>query len=139
MKCSQVKKRLSAFMDNELDGTTSDTVEEHLATCYECLKYLQELTEVDDLVSSLPMMDPDPRFSDSLVSAAMHAPLDSDPETMPLSSFLRDSARWVSKTIHGLIEPCPAPNTGTLEEFGDFPPLSMSSIYLKLLDQGSEG
>ena len=36
MNCSQIKRKLSAFMDNELDGATSRFIEKHLEDCLQC-------------------------------------------------------------------------------------------------------
>jgi hypothetical protein len=33
-----------------------------------------------------------------------------------------------------LVDSAQSPSTGTLDEFGDFPPLSMGDIYFKLMD-----
>ncbi|MGB9595628.1 MAG: zf-HC2 domain-containing protein [Candidatus Poribacteria bacterium] len=46
MKCSTVRKNLSAFLDNELDIRTQKLVDEHLSECADCQYELKRLREV---------------------------------------------------------------------------------------------
>lgn len=54
MKCSVVKKRLSAYMDGELVNEQRLVVETHLRECETCQRELQALMEAWDLVGTLP-------------------------------------------------------------------------------------
>lgn len=46
MKCSTVRKNLSAFLDNELDIRTQKQVDEHLSECADCQYELEKLREI---------------------------------------------------------------------------------------------
>ncbi|HGE71234.1 TPA: zf-HC2 domain-containing protein [Candidatus Poribacteria bacterium] len=46
VKCSTVRKNLSAFLDNELDTRTQKQVDEHLSECADCQYELKRLREV---------------------------------------------------------------------------------------------
>ncbi len=46
MRCSTVKKNLSAFFDGELDTETQKLVDEHLSKCADCRYELNKLQEI---------------------------------------------------------------------------------------------
>jgi len=50
MRCEDVRERLSAFQDDELDGVTSREIEHHLEGCSECAGFLAEMKELSDRV-----------------------------------------------------------------------------------------
>jgi hypothetical protein len=135
MNCSQIKKKLSAFMDNELDEAKSRFITEHLKDCPRCREYLHQFREVDDLVDRLPRIDPNPDFSRRVLMAAMGTSTIVDEKPIPFSSRLRFALERLSEEIFSLTPSGHHQNIRTLEEFGDCPPLSMSFIYLKLLEQ----
>jgi hypothetical protein len=45
----------------------------------------------------------------------------------------------LSEAVFSLFELGAGPDTRTLDEFSDCPPLSMSFVYFKLVDRGSKG
>lgn len=138
MNCSQIKRILSAFMDNELDGATSRFIEEHLKACPHCREYLQEFREIDDLVYGLPRNDPSPDFSRRVVKAAIGTSKIVDEKPVPLSSRLRFVLERFFEEIFSLFSSGPRQSIRTLEEFSDCPPLSISFIYFKLLEQPNQ-
>jgi anti-sigma factor RsiW len=138
MNCSQIKKKLSLFMDNELDGATSRFITKHLKTCPQCREYLHEFRKIDDLVYGLPRNDPSPDFSLRVLRAAIGTSTIVDAEPVPFSSRLRFALERVSEEIFGLIPLGSSPSIRTLEEFSDCPPLSMSFIYFRLLEQSKQ-
>ncbi len=135
MNCSQIKRKLSVFLDNELDKTTSRLIEEHLSACPYCREYFQEFREIDDLVSGLPGIVPSPDFSRRVVQAAIGTPKTVEEKPVPFSSRLRFALERLSEKIFSLIPSGSRQPIKTLEEFGDYPPLSMSFIYFRLLEQ----
>ena len=139
MNCSQVARKLSAYRDDELDGATSRLIREHLEGCPECLEFLHGFRDVDNLVYGLPKIDSSPDFTSRVVSAALRASDAASRETVPFVSRLKRSITEISEAIFSLFEPGAGSNTRTLDEFDDCPPLSMSFIYFRLLDQGSGG
>lgn len=135
MNCSQIKKKLSSFIDNELDKVTSRFITEHLKDCPRCREYLHEFREIDNLVNRLPRNDPSPDFTRRVLMAAMGTSTIVDEKPVPFSSRLRFALERFSEEIFSLIAFGSPPGIRTLEEFGDCPPLSMSFIYFRLLEQ----
>jgi predicted anti-sigma-YlaC factor YlaD len=62
MKCSQVRKKLSAFLDGQ--GTESDRtgIRRHLESCSECRQYADELQGVSDDFELIGYLDVQPYF-----------------------------------------------------------------------------
>jgi len=135
MNCSQIEKKLSAFMDNEMDGTSSRFITEHLRDCPRCRDYLRDFREIDILVCGLPKNDPNPDFSWRVAKAAIGTSKIVDEEPVSLSSRLRFALERLSEEIFSLTPSGPGQSIRTLEEFSDYPPLSMSFIYFRLLEQ----
>lgn len=48
MNCEQCKEQISAFLDNELDETSSANVQTHLAICAECAKVCEDFAMILD-------------------------------------------------------------------------------------------
>ncbi|MCE5335665.1 MAG: zf-HC2 domain-containing protein [Desulfobacteraceae bacterium] len=137
MDCSQVRRYVSAFMDEELDGEKQNRVAGHLAGCRECAQYFREYARVDARLSELPRIDAAPGFASRVMAAAAeHA---AAPEAAsPLSRLLRIFA-GIFEEITRIFEPGHRPDTRILDEFDDCPPLSMSFAYLNLLQQSPRG
>ncbi len=139
MNCSEIKKRLSAFIDGETDGTVSRIIEQHLEGCPDCRKYLHEFNEVDDMVYALPKIEVSPDFTSRVVSEAIRTSVVGGITTASFTSRAQSVLAWLSDAVFSLFEPGATPNTSTLDEFNDCPPLSMSFVYLSLLGQGHRG
>ena len=139
MNCSQIRRKLSPFMDSELDGTTFRLIEEHLEGCPECRQYLLEFKEVDELIHGLPKIDLSPDFSSRVVNAAVREADVASRETVSFASRLKLAVARLSEAVFSLFEPEGSSDTRTLDEFSDCPPLSMSFVYLKLVDESSRG
>jgi anti-sigma factor RsiW len=135
MNCSQIEKKLSAFMDNELDGATSRFITEHLKDCPRCREYLYEFRKIDDLMCGLPRNDPSPDFSRRLLKAARGTSTIVAEKSASFSSRLRLTLERLSEEIFSLIPWRGHQPIRALEEFSDCPPLSMSFIYFRLLEQ----
>jgi len=62
MKCSQVRKRLSAFLDGQ--GVEGDRagIRQHLISCTECRRYAEELEGVSDDFELIGDLDVQPYF-----------------------------------------------------------------------------
>jgi anti-sigma factor RsiW len=139
MKCSQIRRKISAFLDAELDGAISRHIEEHIDTCPGCREYLHEFREVDDLVHGLPKIDLSLDFTSRVVSEAVKTSSIVSRKTVTFRSRLRILLARLSETVFNLFEPGADPSTRTLDELGDCPPLSMGYIYFKILDQSNGG
>jgi anti-sigma factor RsiW len=139
MNCSQVKRKLSAFMDGEMDGAISRIIEQHLDGCRDCQEYLLQFKEVDGLIYGLPRIEVNPGFTSRVVSAAIRTSAASNREPVSFASRLESAVARLSEAVFSLFEHDAGPSTRTLDEFSDCPPLSMSFAYFKLVDQGSRG
>jgi anti-sigma factor RsiW len=139
MKCSQIRGKLSAFMDGELHGVRFRLIEKHLDGCPECLDYLHELRKVDERVHGLPTIDPSPDFTSRVVSAAKGASSVASRESVSFGSRLKQAVTLLAEAVLELFESGASQSTLTLEEFSDCPPLSMSFIYFNLLGQSGRG
>lgn len=52
MKCSEIKEKINAYIDEELDAKTHSQVKNHLMQCAECQKELRELTQLNSFLES---------------------------------------------------------------------------------------
>lgn len=52
MKCFIIRKKLSPYMDDELDKRQKNLVEAHLQTCQSCATKLAELQEINGLLEN---------------------------------------------------------------------------------------
>jgi len=60
MKCREVRDRLSAFADGELEGDERKAIASHLEHCDSCSHEYGELLRLADLLSSLETVEPPP-------------------------------------------------------------------------------
>ncbi|MBN2381449.1 zf-HC2 domain-containing protein [bacterium] len=70
MKCKNVLKLLSAYLDGELDKTRMEQISEHLETCETCRAHLLQLQEISDSIKSFAWISPPPRFEDVVLAKA---------------------------------------------------------------------
>jgi len=68
MKCAEVKCRLSAFQDKEVDASTYTEIQKHLRVCADCQLEWQQLQQVCRQVEALAEMDVSPRFTATVMS-----------------------------------------------------------------------
>jgi len=62
MECSQVKKRLSAFLDNEVTEEEKPQISEHLKSCIQCTKELESLAQVSEFLDVMEKVEVAPYF-----------------------------------------------------------------------------
>ncbi len=60
MDCSEARKLLHAYLDNELDLRESAALEQHLSECPECAKLYEEQTALRQAIAGLGTEDPLP-------------------------------------------------------------------------------
>jgi len=139
MNCSQLRPKISAFMDNAVDDETSSLIGQHIEGCPECQEYFAKLRKMDELVYGLPKIEPGPDFASRVVSAAIRTSAVAEDESFSFTSGIKLAVTRLFDAIFTVFEPGSGPSTGALDEFSDSPPLSMSFVYFKLVDQGSRG
>jgi hypothetical protein len=138
MKCLQARMKLSAYIDHELDAASARQLESHLEQCGECREELDAFHGLDALLRGLPSIDLGPEFASQMVERvredAAHGGVEHPGR---LSLFERLSQ--IAQDFVDLLSSRRSPSTGTLEEFSDFPPLSMGYVYFHLMDVSARG
>jgi predicted anti-sigma-YlaC factor YlaD len=62
MKCSQIKRKLTAFLDGETSEEESQLISEHVKSCEHCRKELEELSQVSDVLNTMDEVRVSPFF-----------------------------------------------------------------------------
>ncbi len=58
MRCALVRRRLSEWVDGDLDRARSRQLEDHLSGCPDCAKRVRDLRALRQLVARLPRLEP---------------------------------------------------------------------------------
>jgi hypothetical protein len=132
MKCSGVERKISAYLDEELESGMRESIETHLNRCGQCRKRVEGLRELDALLQGLPRVHVAAEFADKLVLKVRREALSIEKSSIGEHGFL-DRLLTLAYDFFGLLERSKSPRTLTLDEFNDFPPLSMGYIYCGLL------
>jgi len=137
MRCSEAKSKMSAYLDGELDTESSLAMSSHTEQCSTCRRELAELQSIDAQIQGLPKIEVSKGFSRQVVARAKEwdqLALGKRPGTSAFASFLQLFEDMVDALVRDK-----APVTDTLDEFGDFPPLSMGCIYFQIMGQSIRG
>lgn len=137
MNCLKIKEKISSYMDNELDSEQSKCVDQHLLHCRVCREELKILQQVDADVKEIPACGPSAQFSAQLMQQiAKEADL---PERDGFTYNIFVHFFKFFEKFYNLLNSQWVSTTATLDEFGDFPPCSISYIYFKLLATKQRG
>ncbi|MDQ3369844.1 MAG: zf-HC2 domain-containing protein, partial [Myxococcota bacterium] len=60
MKCDDVRPRLTAYLDGELEGDRGTVVRGHLRSCEACRQVASDEAALRDGLRALPTLDPPP-------------------------------------------------------------------------------
>jgi anti-sigma factor RsiW len=134
MQCRQAMARISAYIDGELDAASHNDFESHLRQCPLCRTALNELLRVDQKLRSLPRVELGPDFSRRLITVMNECGM---PDRADVPGVLPAVATF-SGLVEGLRElfgPITQSGNNPLDEFNDFPPLSMGSAYFTIFGQ----
>ncbi len=134
MENDEFKSRLSAYKDGELDGNLSEKVSLHLQNCVACRKELAELERVDSLVKGMPKLEIDESFFSQLI-AGISTKQQDRPESAPFPRRVFARFLQLADSIFELVSGHENERTATLDEFSDFPPLSMSHAFFQVIGQ----
>jgi hypothetical protein len=132
MRCRQARARISAYMDHELDAASSRQLESHLHRCPECREALNDFQGLDDIVRGLPRIQPGPDFARQIVMKASKNTGTAAGNGQGRLSLFDRLPRLVEDFVD-LMCRARTRSTGTLDEFGDFPPL-FHGLYLLQAD-----
>ena len=133
MRCEEARERFSAYLDGELDAETLEGLGGHLARCANCASDLRIMKALDEELQSLPTIDPGRDFARRVTSRLDTWDFFTGPplESRPIVSTLTDLLGELLDMIGIKRET----TTRTLEEFGDCPPLSMGSVYFRIIGE----
>jgi anti-sigma factor RsiW len=126
MECREVQARFSAYIDGGLEAGFNEDLTAHLCQCLHCREVFDELEAFDAKLRRLPQLQLDPEFSRRMITLINRR--FGQPETPPAatsgSGLLDSLGDWFGLTRHAGDNP--------LDEFGDFPPLTIGSAYFSI-------
>jgi anti-sigma factor RsiW len=128
---------MSAYLDGELDKESSRAIASHTELCEPCREYLNGLQGIDALIGDLPRIEVSQGFTRQVVARAKKWEELALGKRRGISAFA--SFMQLFEALLDALARDKAPLTHTLDEFGDFPPLSMSCIYFQILGQSKRG
>src|SRR5262249_12023004 len=73
MKCEEVQKHLSDFLDSSFDVERAKEIEDHLAACSLCSEEAPSLAACQRLVSGLPVVEPPVGFTTRVMARVREA------------------------------------------------------------------
>jgi anti-sigma factor RsiW len=127
------RNKLSAYKDGELDGKLNEAVSLHLQSCHECRKELAEFEQVDSLIKEMPKLEAAESFTLQIiagVSKAARDRQDSEPFSKRVLARMLELADYIFELVSAHEH-----KGDTLDEFSDFPPLSISHAYFQALGE----
>ncbi|MCJ7812890.1 zf-HC2 domain-containing protein [bacterium] len=148
MKCRTIKRKLSAYMDGEIDKNQKTTIEVHLKQCVTCQQVLHDLNTTWSLLSLLPESESVPYFF-----ARLNARIKSEktkkrsiwidrvliPVTATIVTILGIfTGSFVGKNGESLAEQTVEDemiSTLHLDSFDDFQTASLGEVYFDLVSQ----
>lgn len=68
MKCEDIQKRLKAFISNDMDEQKKNVIQNHLDSCLNCSRYLQQLSKLSEVVQTWKGMEPSPHLWEKVKS-----------------------------------------------------------------------
>lgn len=132
MECRYARRRISAYLDDELDATSMRQLEFHLQQCMECRRTLEDFRGLSEKVRSLPKIDPGADFAVRMIKT-VRGSATAGPEEAPARLSLWGRLSGIVENFMEVVSPPRSPATGALNEFNDFPPLSMGYIYFNMI------
>jgi len=127
----EIREKISSYMDNELDSEQSKCVGQHLLHCPVCQEELKLLQQVDAEVKKMPAYSPSAQFSALLMQQITKESALSEKHGFISNIFLYFVKFF--EQFYNLFNLQCVSTTAILDEFGDFPPCSISYSYFKLL------
>lgn len=133
MESDSFRRKLSAYKDGELDGNLSEAVSLHLQNCASCRKELADFEQVDSLIKEMPKLDAAECFTLQVIAGISRT--ERDP--LDLGSFSKRVLAKILQLAESFLElfADSEHEENTLDEFSDFPPLSISHAYFQLLGE----
>ncbi|MGE5300102.1 MAG: anti-sigma factor family protein [Acidobacteriota bacterium] len=136
-ECKEIRERLSAFIDNELPAPERDLIERHLKQCTACAREEIALLQVTVLMDGIPDESPSRSFTPTTIHRASSWKRCSYVKghiLTPALNVLRSVFSVVPWPLEAKAYRRGTPVSAYLRSFDDFPPGSLSSIYLELIE-----
>jgi anti-sigma factor RsiW len=129
----EFRTKLSAYNDGELPAGLMEKISLHLESCATCRKEVEEFNRVDFLIRELPQLDVSEQFASQVLAGIIPA---ADSHPIVLASFARRIFTGFLELAEVIFEMLPGHEyrkTAVLDEFSDFPPLSLSNAYFQVI------
>ena len=133
MNCTKVQRKISAFIDGELDAASYEDVESHLKACPECRKMQSLMEQVDGFVKNGEEIDVSTSFQETLW-VRLEQELAKSQQGGLLRRIVQSGLDFFD-TFFDVLQRRKHYYTRSLEEFNDFPPHSLGYVYCKQLGQ----
>jgi hypothetical protein len=136
MDCKGIRKKLSAYLDDELSFKERELVENHLGLCSSCADEKKSLLLISVLMDNIPDEDISPFFAEKIVNSANAGIAKSHKPQFLKPAFA--SLGIIVILITGILE-YKYHNSNKkagyeyLKNFDDFPPGSFSYIFVSSL------
>ena len=133
MNCEMAQRKLSAYLDGELDAALHQELAGHLRQCPGCREELEELGGVDTLLRSLPQYHPTADFTRVvLVLSRVQDPVAPGQSRPFLVRAWKAMLEYCERFIE-LLEPEARVGTRSLDEFNDIPASFIGYAYFRIL------
>lgn len=135
--CKEIQKKLSAFIDNELTPSEITLIEKHLHHCSGCAWEESSLRKINELLDFMPDESPAPAF----VSKSVYRAASWKRGAYVKEHFYKPAIAFMRSVISLLFYPGDGsgyPINRYIRNFDDFPPESLSSIYISLIQGESK-
>ena len=134
--CKEIGEKLSAFIDNELPTQESISIQRHLLECPACAQEESSLRHIIALMDGLPDESPSGSFIPATihrVAAWKRCAYVKGHILIPALTVLRSLLSVVPWQLESNIDRRKTTFNGYLHSFDDFPPESLSSVYISLI------
>lgn len=121
MKCNEVRKKLSPYLDKEIDQGETKMIEDHLDRCSICLKEFELLKKTDAWLKAFPREDLSKEFHEKLFHEL-------EALSIPIDNIVHKRSIWSAGRLR-------RKDPWAMDAFDDFPPWSLGHVYLKLINQ----
>ncbi len=134
MDHNEVLVNLSAYKDGELAENLREQIFRHLELCESCSVVAKELDQIDSMIRRVPEISVSEAFVSEIIARTQAAK--TAPQLKPsLPHKILNRFLLMADTVFELLPGYEFQRTGSLDEFGDFPPFSLSHAYFQLIGQ----
>ena len=135
-ECGEIRERLSAFIDDELTAPERKVIEDHLHKCTACAREESSLRQVINLMDGIPDERPSRSFTPTTIHRASswkRCAYVKRHILTPALNVLRSVFSVVPWPLEANSDRRRTPVNAYLRNFDDFPPESLSSVYISLI------